>query len=84
MELEIEQEYAAKKPKLTKTEPDRTKSQAVETKIKDLKVKLEKLAHQKTEMVWLLKQVIKADTKRKMQLMKQKKLQLELAKNAKK
>jgi hypothetical protein len=60
----------------TEEEDEReTKIKELEKKRKEIQVKLEKLSEEKSEMFWLLKQVIMQETKQKMQLMKQKKLE---------
>jgi hypothetical protein len=46
------------------------KSELQQESLDELKTKLENLQETKTEMVWLLKQVIKAETKRKIELVK--------------
>mmetsp|Transcript_30666 Transcript_30666/g.50997 ORF Transcript_30666/g.50997 Transcript_30666/m.50997 type:complete len:301 (-) Transcript_30666:24-926(-) len=52
-----------------------SKTQELEKKRQDLQEKMEKLSEKKSEMFWLLKQVIMQETKQKMERMKQKKLE---------
>ena len=61
---EAEEQTAAKKPKTDDEGPK--KSELLEQKEKDIQADMDRLTETKSEMVWLLKQVIKAETKRKM------------------
>lgn len=61
---EAEEQRAAKKPKTDEEGPK--KSELLEQKGKDLQADMDRFTETKSEMVWLLKQVIKAETKRKM------------------
>jgi hypothetical protein len=70
-EEEADEEPPPKKPKVEK---GKLKSEIIQENLDDLPKKLDKLTEAKSEMVWLLKQVIKADMKRKMAIMKQNKL----------
>lgn len=64
----------AKKMKLGDDEPKKElESERIQKKIEDCQTKLDKLQEKKSEMVWLLKQVIKADAKRKAEQLKLKK-----------
>jgi hypothetical protein len=59
-----------------KLEPESNKtleSERIKVKVDELQANLDQLQEKKSEMVWLLKQVIKADAKRKVELLKQKK-----------
>jgi hypothetical protein len=72
---EMEDQPAAKKPKTTDDEQEEgpKKSEFLEQTEKDNQANLDRLTETKSEMVWLLKQVIKAETKRKMvEVMRQK------------
>ena len=48
-----------------------SKSEALKQKREELRGKMDKLSEKKTEMIWLLKQVIKQDALRKMKKKKQ-------------
>jgi hypothetical protein len=61
---QAEEQPAAKKSKTDEQAPK--KSELLEQKEKDIQANLDRLTETKSEMVWLLKQVIKAETKRKM------------------
>jgi hypothetical protein len=61
---EAEEQPAAKKPKTDEEGPK--KSELLEQKEKDIQADMDRSTETKSEMVWLLKQVIKAETKRKM------------------
>lgn len=65
------EEPESKKQKLEK---GKLKSEEIQEQLDEVPKKLDKLTEAKSEMVWLLKQVIKADTKRKMEVMKKRKM----------
>lgn len=78
-QLEAEEEEAtydeqAARAKKSKVDDDtKRKSDEIQQQMDDLQTKQEKLTEKKSEMVWLLKQMIKADAKRKMGMMRLKK-----------
>lgn len=75
MEEGEEPENEEPKPKQVKTEAPKKElvSQQIQKKIESCQAKLDSLQEKKSEMVWLLKQVIKADAKRKAEQLKLKK-----------
>lgn len=60
------EESEAKKQKVE----TRLRSDSIQEKIDEKKARVEELTNMKTEMIWLMKQVIKAETKQKLKLKK--------------
>ena len=60
------EESEAKKQKVETT----LRSDSIQEKIDEKKARVEELTNMKTEMIWLMKQVIKAETKQKLKLKK--------------
>lgn len=60
----------AKEPQEQPVAKKSKKSDLIQAKVDDCQTRLDKHHEQKSEMVWLLKQVIKADAKRKAELVK--------------
>jgi hypothetical protein len=71
-EKEEATEQAERDSKRPKTKDPRLKSEMIQKKIDEAKSNTEKLTEMKSEMVWLLKQVIKAEMKQKLGLKKKK------------
>ena len=60
------EESEAKKQKVE----TRLRSDSIQEKMDEKKARVEELTNMKTEMIWLMKQVIKAETKQKLKLKK--------------
>lgn len=72
-ERKAEEEAAndeSKKQKIKAEEKKELESEKIKIKVDEFQTKLDKLQEKKSEMVWLLKQVIKADAKRKVELLR--------------
>ena len=73
MEEESMEKAASLDENKERVEPELKKeleSDRIKVKVDELQATLDKLQEKKSEMVWLLKEVIKADTKRKLELLK--------------